>query len=132
MKNKNLITAIIWSLIIIIITAIGTYLLMRDKNLSSFNNVNVYEASVNFNDLPSPAPDKSSEKSVIANGEKININTATKEELITLEGIGEIFAQRIIDYRKEHPFKTIYDIKKVSGIGEKTFEKIEHFITVGE
>ncbi|BAL80970.1 helix-hairpin-helix domain-containing protein [Caldisericum exile] len=62
---------------------------------------------------------------------KVNINKATKEELMTLPGIGEAKAQAIIDYRtKNGPFKTIHDIVNVSGIGEKTFEKIQDLITV--
>ncbi len=132
MKNKNLIKAIIWSVLIVIITAIGTYLLMHDKNISSFNNANRYEASEYFSDLPSPTPDEIQKANIKGANGKININTATKDELDNLEGIGETIAQRIIDYRKEHPFKTIYDLKKVSGIGNKTFEKIEDSITVNE
>jgi competence protein ComEA len=50
---------------------------------------------------------------------------------MTLPGIGEVKAQAIIDYRtKNWPFKSIHDIVNVSGIGEKTFEKIENLITV--
>ena len=62
--------------------------------------------------------------------DKININTATKEQLTTLNGIGEAFAQRIIDYRNEKKFEKIEDIKNVKGIGDKTFEKIKDKITV--
>ena len=61
---------------------------------------------------------------------KININTASKEELMTLSGIGEVKAQAIIDYRtKNGPFKDTHEIVNVSGIGEKTFEKIKDSIT---
>ncbi len=63
--------------------------------------------------------------------EKININTATAEELDRLEGIGPVLSKRIVEYRAQTPFKTIYDIKKVSGIGDKKFEKIKDQITVG-
>lgn len=64
--------------------------------------------------------------------EKININTATKEELITLPGIGEILAQRIIDYRNTHgPFKSIEEVMKIKGIGEGTFNKIKNKIIAG-
>jgi competence protein ComEA len=56
----------------------------------------------------------------------VNINTATKEELDSLPGIGPVKAQAIVDYRtKNGPFKSIDDLKKVSGIGEATFDKIK-------
>jgi len=61
----------------------------------------------------------------------ININTATKEELDTLPGIGEVTAQRIIDFREQHGnFQRIEDIMNVSMIGPKLFEQIKDKITV--
>lgn len=61
----------------------------------------------------------------------ININTSTKEQLQTLNGIGESKANSIIDYRTQNgPFKTIEDIKNVSGISETLYDKIKDFITV--
>jgi competence protein ComEA len=56
----------------------------------------------------------------------ININTATQDELASLPNIGSSKAQAIIDYRKANGgFKSLEDIKKVKGIGDKTFEKIK-------
>lgn len=61
----------------------------------------------------------------------VNINTAGVRELDTLPGIGEVTAQRIVQYREENgPFPTIEDIQKVSGIGPKKFAQIQELITV--
>lgn len=63
--------------------------------------------------------------------QKVNINTATIQELTTLTGVGESKAQAIIQYREDNgKFIKIEDIMNVSGIGEKAFEKIKDFITV--
>ena len=61
----------------------------------------------------------------------VNLNTATKEELMTLKGIGESTAEDIIRYReKSGGFKKIEDIMKISGIKEAGFQKIKDSITV--
>jgi len=65
--------------------------------------------------------------------QKIDINRAEPWLLETLPGIGEVLAQRIVDYRNENgPFKRIEDLLKVSGIGPATFEKIRDYITVSD
>lgn len=65
--------------------------------------------------------------------EKVNINTATVGQLMTLEGIGETYAYAIIKKREEiGGFKSVEDILLVKGIGKSRFEKIKDSITVDE
>lgn len=62
---------------------------------------------------------------------KVNINTATQEQLETLPGIGSSTALKIIEYRKENgKFSSIEQIKEVSGIGESKYKKIKDYIVV--
>ncbi|UOY89891.1 helix-hairpin-helix domain-containing protein [Bacillus glycinifermentans] len=63
--------------------------------------------------------------------ETVNINTASTEELQAIPGVGPSKAEAITAYREENgPFQTVEDITNVSGIGEKTFEKIKSSISV--
>lgn len=65
------------------------------------------------------------------NNKKINLNTADETELQNIPGIGPSKAAAIAAYRKENgPFQSIEDIKNISGIGEKTFEKLKEEIVV--
>ncbi len=92
------------------------------KNLNSYaQNENIsMEVSNNSLDLSSSSKDS-----------LININTASKDELKTLNGVGDTLAESIISYREENGnFKTIEDIKNVSRIGDKTFEKFKDKIKV--
>lgn len=73
-------------------------------------------------------PDKEEAETAVG---KVNLNTASKEELMTLAGIGEARAEAIIAYRRDAgPFLVIEDIMKVSGIKETAFQKIKDDITV--
>ena len=61
----------------------------------------------------------------------VNINEANSSQLLTLPGIGEAKASAIMDYREQNGgFKDAAELKEISGIGEKTFEKLKELITV--
>ena len=83
------------------------------------------EASIAQNSMADP-----SEHSVMSES-LVDINTAEAEQLKTLNGIGDSKAKSIIEYREQNGgFKSIEEIKNVTGIGEKMFEKIKDSITV--
>lgn len=73
--------------------------------------------------------DDSEDNGILSSG-KVNINTASKDELKSLNGIGDTLAQNIIDYRTKNPFDDIEDILNVNGIGESKYEKIKEYICV--
>ncbi len=73
----------------------------------------------------------SSSSTASSSNQKVNINTATDEQLRTLSGVGPATAEKIINFRtKEGAFKSIEDLKNVDGIGDKTFEKLKDKICV--
>jgi competence protein ComEA len=63
---------------------------------------------------------------------KININTACRDELITLPNIGYGIADRIIEHRRDSPFEAIEDIINISGVYWPTFELIKDRITIDQ
>ena len=64
---------------------------------------------------------------------KVNLNTAGVDELDGLPGIGEVLAQRIVDYRTEHgPFHSLDELANVSGIGKSVIERIADLVTYGD
>lgn len=63
--------------------------------------------------------------------EKVDINTATVEQLVEINGIGDVLAQRIVSYRQaQDGYKTLDELSNVKGIGSKTLEKLLPYLTL--
>lgn len=87
----------------------------------------VFSSALNEENIGTGAPAQSAGSGT----SKVNLNSATKEQLMTLKGIGESRAEAIIAYREEYgPFSRIEDVMEVSGIKEAAFQKIKEDITV--
>jgi len=84
-----------------------------------------------YDQIAQDIPDPSAPRIYDTTG-KININTASANELTMIPGIGKIGAENIVAYRSRYgPFMKIDDIINVKGISEDRFEKIKQYITVG-
>lgn len=155
---KNSATAVLLAVTLAFAAFVGGFCLGRsygngDVEVSAFmaaapspSAQAVSNASTASADVSSPATDSStsqsastaapSESQAIAPSTQsdpfpININTATLEQLKLLNGIGDVYAQRILDYRAEiGQFQHIEELLDVKGIGEKTLEKIRPYITI--
>ena len=92
-------------------------------------------AQVQRNDIPEQAPEAEQPQTDEAQEESrpIDLNTATKNDLMTLPRIGEKTAQKILDYRAKYgKFSAIEQLMDVEGIGEATFEGLKDMVTVEE
>jgi competence ComEA-like helix-hairpin-helix protein len=102
--------------------------LFTKDELKTINNVKSAEDSLKSLD---GVKKKKGKKGDDLKEKSININTATKELLILLPGVGDSTADKILMYRKEYGgFKKIEDIMKIKGIGVKKFDKLKPFITI--
>jgi len=107
----------------------GIYPLKEDDTLQTLLSDAGVETDADLSHIELYVPREGEDQSP----QKIDINRAELWLLEALPGIGEVLAQRIVDYRSENgPFRRIEDLLKVSGIGEATFENIKDYITVSD
>jgi len=107
----------------------GIYPLREDDTLQMLLSDAAVEPDADLSHIELYIPREGEDESP----QKIDINRAEPWLLEALPGIGEVLAQRIVDYRSENgPFRRIEDLLQVSGVGEATFENIKDFIAVSD
>lgn len=113
------------------VSADTTYRMLFDYALGIQNNADITMFDLNEKINSSKVIDIPFIGDIVTPSIKININQATKEQLMTLPSVGEVTAEKIIQYRTLNgAFIRLEDLKLVSGIGEATFEKFKHLITL--
>lgn len=104
--------------------------LKEEANINSINQARYVKDGEKII-IPSSKNSQGMDKESISNGNNlVNINTASKEELLKLPGIGEVTAEKIINYRDNNNFTKIEDLKNVNGIGMATYNKLKDLICV--
>lgn len=104
--------------------------LKEEANINSINQARYVKDGEKII-IPSSRNSQGMDKESISNGNNlVNINTASKEELLKLPGIGEVTAEKIINYRDNNNFTKIEDLKNVNGIGMATYNKLKDLICV--
>ncbi len=71
------------------------------------------------------------EETAVEDPGPLNLNTATKPQLVALPGIGDVMAERIIRYREDHgPFRDLEELRSIKGISKRSLEKLKPLVTV--
>lgn len=119
----------------VILFLAGTFLLgagirLYSEAFPTIQRLDYHASDSTFADLSSKIQaDASSEGRLSLS--KINLNKATKEQLIALPGIGTVVAERIMQYRKERGlFSSVEELLKIKGISKKKLEQIKNFLTI--
>jgi competence ComEA-like helix-hairpin-helix protein len=131
-------------LFLVLLFVLGTSLYLYKLNHPSFApayTINYFDQKMSAARQPTeptdynlPLPTKSTVEGFKRKprpSQPVNINTAGEAKLMTLPGVGPVYAKRIIAFREEKgPFQSVEEIKRIKGIGEKTFLKMKPHISV--
>lgn len=110
---------------------IESYSREAEEKYSEINNIKLeLSGSYIIDNKIKSEEDTNKDDNNIDSNNLININTASKDELMTLEGVGEARALDIIKYRESNKFRDISEIQNISGIGEASYKKIQNNITI--
>ena len=115
---------------ILIYVSLSTPGVYKESETTAIQNSSLTEAATNSAKSAGSAS-KSSDNSATAVSYPINLNTATVEELTSIDGLGESRASAIIEYRDYlGGYTSVEQIKEISGIGEATYAKLAPYLTV--
>ena len=127
MKSTKLKQFVSMAVVVLFITAFGIVLLHYDNALPEISDESTAVESATKQPVLEGSVNASEDMYIDG---RLNINQAGLAELDALPGIGRVLAERIIAYRAEKPFKVTRDLKKVSGIGDKTYKELEDLVCV--
>lgn len=131
MKRRTQITILLVVVILSFVALIGHYLISSSKVTLNINNVIKEKNEQNVSENEEEIHEKTNSEPL--DFAPINLNDATEVQLIQIPGIGEILAERIVDYRDENgSFKDISELTNVDGISEGKLESIKKHIFTEE
>jgi competence protein ComEA len=133
-QNPGVFTAETGDRVIDIIAAAGDFTENADKdrvNLAQLVEDQMVIYVPKIGEESTFVSEKAQPQGTVSDDGKVNLNSASQTELETIPGIGPSKALTIIEYREQNgPFQSVEDIKNISGIGDKTFEKLKDSIIV--
>ena len=127
--NLNLSKKLVDEMFIVIYTKDEIYNFKKKSN-SATNEIKCASVECDCPDIKNDACIKKEEPKKAVSNQKFSLNSVTKDNLLSLDGIGEAKANAIIKYQKEVGFKNVEDLKNVSGIGDALYEKIKNYFNI--